>query len=159
MKIKLKYIFEAEFLDGTKYLQNKLDASIKFPPIKNEAGELQGKSCMSDIQENVDAFKIKRFTLIEQGFLGKKITVDLTDGHFEVDGTDIEVEGERPLPTTNYKFKLIYFRVRRPFFTTTTRISTGEIIETKQGEYVPKYMIGWQVTISGKNYQQKILVS
>lgn len=158
MKIKLKYLFEAEYFDGSIYKQNEQDHSIKFPPVKDENGEYQGKSCMSDIQEDVDNFKIKKFTLKEQVLLGKKISVDLTDGHFKIDGVLIEVEGEKPLPIANPEFKLIFFRVRRPYLTTHLKLDTGQVTGVESGEFTPKYMIGWQTTIAGKNYIQKILV-
>ncbi len=109
----LKYLFEAEHFDGTVYKQNKNDASTKYPPTPDEDGELQGKSCMSDIQEDIDYFNIKKFTLIEQTLMGKKVSVDLTDGHFEIDGNTFTVEGDRPLLVLPNRFKLIYFRVIR----------------------------------------------
>ncbi len=109
----LKYLFEAEYFDGRVYKQNKLDASVKFPPQPDKNGELQGKSCMSDIQEDIDNFHIKKFTIVEQILMGKKISVDLTDGHFEVDGNLFTVEGDRPFPVQPNQFKLIYFRVVR----------------------------------------------
>lgn len=203
--MKLKYLFETEFKDGTIYKQNKLDASIKFPPIKDANGQLQGKNCMADIQEDVDNFNIKRFTLIEQGFLGKKYTVDLTDGHFEIDGTTIEAEADRALPIKNARFKLIYFLIstvqhtspalfNNPKSVTNTQEGGIEVVNRiGQKHLFPKvakvwsvdekdsldgvmqnvhkvyilpevpvpprrYMIGWQTTISGKNYQQKIII-
>ncbi len=160
--MKLKYLFQVEFFDQKPdYKQNPLDASVEFPPVKDENGNLQGKSCMADIQEDVDNFNIKEFWLIPNFFLGHRYMVDLTDGHFEIDGIPFEVEGERPLPVANLKFKLIYFRVRRPFHTTKYRLKGGkpvEILGVTTGELPLKYMIGWQCNINGKDYVQKILV-
>ncbi len=116
--MKLKYLFEAELIDGTVYKQNKLDASVKFPPQPDENGELQGKSCVSDIQEDIDAHRIKRFTLVEQSIMGDKWAVDLTTGQFYHNDVIFEIEGDRPLPIGGSKFKLIYFRVRRDSYTT-----------------------------------------
>ncbi len=201
----MKYLFEAEFLDGTKYKQNKLDTSIKWPAVPNEKGILQGKNCMSDIQEDVDKFNIKRFTLIEQTLFGRKYTVDLTDGHFEIDGIKIDVEGERPLPIKTNKYKLIYWIVTTQQHTTPALFNNPRrIVKRKDGSTVVtnrigndtvftkvakmwsidekdeldgkmqmvhkvyimpdvpvpprRYCIGWQTTISGKSYQQKISV-
>jgi len=201
----MKYLFEAEFLDGTKYKQNKLDSSVKWPAVPNEKGILQGKNCMSDIQEDVDKFNIERFTLIEQALFGRKYTVDLTDGHFEIDGVKIDVEGEKPLPIKTNKYKLIYWIVSTQQHTTPAlfnnpqsinKAPTGGIVVINrigQPHVFPKvakmwaiderdildgveqmvhkvyvmpdvavpprkYCIGWQTTISGKSYQQKIIV-
>lgn len=147
----LKYLFEAELKDGTLYRQNKDDASVKFPP-KQVDGVLIGKSCMSDIQEDVNTFRIKRFTLIEQVLLGKRISVDLTTGVFTIDGTDIIAEGDRPLPGPSL-FKLIYFRIRRPQISISDKGILSDL-----GELPIQYMIGWQTEINGKMYTQKIIV-
>lgn len=158
--LKLKYLFEAEYFDGQIYRQNAEDKSIKFPPIKDENGIWQGKSCMSDIQADVDNFLIRRFTLIEQSNLFKShYSVFLNTGHFEINGKAFEVEGERPLPIENAKFKLIYFRVRRVHQNVTYQTKTGQILNRSRTFEDPvKFMIGWQCDINGKNYQQKILV-
>jgi len=152
----LKYLFEAEFFDGKPvYKQNKQDASVKFPPTPDEKGELQGKSCMSDIQEDIDNFNVKKFTLIEQAMLGKKISVDLENGYFEVDSSPFSVEGERPLPVQPNRFKLIYFRVVRQNHCTPARymnpldaqkIGQGIEVTNSKGEkhYYEKVERAWK---------------
>ena len=161
---ELKYLFECEFLDGSIYRQNPDDASIKFPPIPDKEGHLQGKSCMADIQEALDNFNIKRFTLIQDRVLfPKTYSVNLETGEFNINGQSIEVEGNNQLPLgIKLKFKLIYFRVRRPFQTLTYKVGKPgddpEIIKRKYGELPIKYMIGWECNINGKNYTSKVII-
>lgn len=115
----LKYLFTAELKDGSIYKQNKQDASVKFPPQKDENGKLQGFSCMKDIQGDIDAYNIKKFTLRENSLLPlKEISVDLTDGHFEINGVSFTTEQDKPLALPQVKRKLIYFRVRREQYAT-----------------------------------------
>lgn len=114
----LKYLFVAELKDGTIYKQNKDDASIKEPPVRDENGLLQGKSCMFDIQEDIDNYNIKKFHLISQKMLGATYSVDLTTGEFFVNGVSFKAYSERPLPITPKNFKLIYFRDRKIYHTT-----------------------------------------
>lgn len=156
----LKYLFEAEFFDGLVYTQTPDDTSVKFPPVIDENGNPQGKSSFSDIQDDVYAHKIKRFTLYKRLVFGRLpvASVDLTDGSFMVNGMRVEVEGARPLPVEGSKFELVYFRVRRQTLTTKYKTKTGEEVSSVAGELPIKFMIGWTTTISNITYTQKILV-
>lgn len=155
----IKYLFLAEFNNGDFYHQNPEDTSLKFPPVKDKDGNWQGKSSFTDIAEDVETLNIKSFSLYQNLYVMPEFKVDLTDGHFEVNGMKFEVEGERPLPLENAKFKLIYYRTRRHQMDVTYKLKTGTISKTKsQGELPIRFVIGWQCNINGKNYQQKIIV-
>lgn len=201
----LKYLFIAELKDGSIYKQNKEDASIKFRPVKDSEGNLQGKSAMADIQEDIDNFNIKKFYLVQQGLLSRHIiSVDLISGNFEIDGVEFHPQNTKPV-IFQEKLKLIYWRDRRIHKVTPAAYYLPKnIIRTKDGgavvvnsagekhlyqkvskiweqednigtEEAPKlitrtyilpmsplpeteYVLGWQTTINGKNYQQKIVV-
>jgi hypothetical protein len=158
----LTYFFEAEYNDGTIYKQNKLDASVKYPPVKDENGELQGKSCMSDIQDDLDKGLVRRFSIVKhRGLLSVKntLTVDLKTGIFYVNGLTVLLESEK-LPAMPEKFTLIYYRQRTVNLNVTYEKKTGKILDQKQvDDLFIEYFIGWHCTINGKNYTQKIGVS
>jgi hypothetical protein len=160
--MRLKYLFEVEFFDDKpKYKQNSQDASVKFPPVPNEKGILQGKSAFHDIREDVENGNVKRFTLVEQGLviLPRKFTVDLSDGHFEVNGVPFIAMGAKPLPIRPQKFTLKYFRVRTPYQTSTYANKTGQLLKRETGEFPIQYLLGWECEISGVHYEQVIVVS
>jgi hypothetical protein len=155
-KPTLTYFFEAEYYDGRIYKQNQEDASVKYPPVRDENGHLQGKSCMSDIQEDVDNFLIKRFTLVGKG---NKITVNLDTGLFEVNGLQVLLESTK-LPALPEHFRLRYYRQVTVDQNITYDKGNGEIQKVEQaGEAFLEYFIGWECEIAGKQYEQKIAVA
>lgn len=158
----LKFLFEAEFFDNKpKYKQNQQDASITELPKKDENGILQGRSAFYDLRDDVAKGNIKRFSLVETylSLLPRRFTVDLADGHFEINGIPFQAMSDRPLPAMPEKFTLIYFRFVQQDQIVKYQLKTGQILSTKPGERRVEYMIGWQCTISGKNYQQTIVIS
>lgn len=87
----LKYLFIAEFLDGSKYSQNQEDISVLNPL----------KSCYFDVLDGLKTQPLKKFSLVGDG---KTYSVDLINGHFEY-------EGETIIPKSDlFDFNLIYFR-------------------------------------------------
>jgi len=132
----LKYLFIAEYEDGSTFLQpedNKCkdhDDTAKWNP-----------SAFGDIDQD----RLVKFHLVGEGH---KYTVDLTDGHFEIDGVPF-VATEQNFYVTN-PLRLVYFReVRKEF--------DQNMVEMRQ--YVNRYFIGWQTNDeNGKNVQQTIAV-
>lgn len=105
---KLKYLFEAEFYDGTVYKQNKQDTSLLYPPTFDDQGNPQGKNSFTDVIARME--EVKRFTLIEQQFFGRTYSVFLDDGHFEIDKTPFFINGWGESP--GVKYKLVYCKDR-----------------------------------------------
>lgn len=109
----MKYLFKVEYKDGTIFTQNEDDVSLVDPK----------RSAFFDIKDN-----IKRFSLIGEHIY----TVDLTDGHFEIDGIDFKMHEEELKD-----FKLIYFRRHKYTFNAKHQEKSHEVV----------FRFGWQ---SGK---------
>lgn len=128
---KLKYLFEVEYHDGTLFIQPEDDRS-KTDPLKSAYYDL-------------DQSRIKKFFLVEvrpETANQKVFSVDLTDGHFEVNGIPLFLHDDR----TTKDFRLIFFR----------RHKHGFNLEGAQQFHHTTYRLGWQYTENGKNYQQVI---
>lgn len=151
----LTYLFEAEFTDGSTYTQNPEDASLKFPPLIDEDGNLQGKSCYTDIVEDVEQHRIRKFSLIGHGNV---ISVDLKDGIFEVNGVKILVESKK-LPILPEYFELIYYRQVNQDQNVTVNKKTLEVVSVENMQPFIEYFIGWKTNIAGQEYIQKIAVA
>lgn len=205
MATKLEYLWVATFRDGSTYKQNKEDTSLKFPPVKDENGQWQGKNSWTDIKEDVENCNLASFSLIQNTrVFPKTYKVDLIDGHFEIDGTKFLVEDDSNVPYYQYPLKLIWRRITNVHQTTPAiyrnplrieKEGSSIIVTNSQGEVhtYPKvdrmwkeekkeevggkeeevkylyvlptppessvmYMLGWQTTIEGKNYQKKIII-
>lgn len=123
----LKYLFTAEYTDGTIYQQTPEDVSVSDPK----------KSCFSDI----DHRKLVKFTLKGEGH---SYAVNLRDGHFEVDGVQFFMHEDFDLVA----FRLIFFR-QHTHTIQQTRFADKELSH----EIV--YRMGWQTTtVRGENYQR-----
>ncbi len=142
----LKYLFKALYKDGSVYVQNPEDNSIKEP----------GKrSCFYDIDHD----QLVGFVLVGQGH---EYGVDLRDGHFEIDGNIFfmhEVENKDVDPmTVNTEVKLTNFRL--VYFTTNTRsfsskIENGVMGKPYEVDHKRVFRFGWQAQDSkGKNFQK-----
>lgn len=119
----LDYLFVAEKFDGSLYKQTPDDK-----PRFSSWG-----SSFTDIQHE----KLRRFSLIGKGHV---YTIDLIDGHLEIDGHKLYPPHE-VLP--GIPLKLIYWRtVTRDF-----------LVGPDGGPVAPKvkYVIGWQYNCRGKN--------
>lgn len=150
----LSYLFEAEYNDGSTYTQNPEDASIKFPP-EIVDGQLHGKSCFTDIREDVAEHKIKQFSLIGRGNV---ISVNLQTGLFSINDVPVLLESEK-LPALPEFFELIYYRQ----VTVNARVNVGkgapELQKTEQSDIFVEFFIGWKCNIGGREYIQKLAVS
>ena len=124
----LSYLFEAETVTGQIIKQTPEDVSTTEPT----------KSAFYDVLQH----KIKRFSLIGNG---KTYTVDLTDGHYEINGEMVypKTPPGRPI------YDLIYYRQVQQ------RINVGPNSETALTPLV-RYFIGWQTNIRGKNYKWEL---
>jgi len=133
-KIVLKYLFKAEFEDGTCILQNEGDQSTI---------DASRSSFYDVLKEQEKGKKLVKFTL--QGN-GHACAVDLTDGHFEANGVAFFLHEKVEME----EFRIMYFRVRDNHFT--------------NGEFVggdTAYRIGWQANqkITGENEQHFIEIN
>lgn len=124
--ITLKYLFEVEYKNGETYKQNPDDLSVTDPV----------RSCFFDVKQD----EVKRFSLVGEG---NTLTVDLTDGHFELNGVSFMVHEE-----ALKDFRIMYFRVRDIHF---------DVGMQYRGEHDVTYRLGWQAnTDDGKNRQRFI---
>jgi hypothetical protein len=127
----LKYLFICVFTDGTRIEQDEKDASKL----------MEGKSQFYDVLQAVEqGKKIQYFMLVGNGHV---YTVDLLDGHFEINGLPFKTHEENHF--TDYR--IIYFR--RHFHDATNEGFTNHRIE---------YHLGWQTTFQGKNYKRFIVI-
>lgn len=138
--MELKYLFEAEFEDGTIFKQNKKDVSTLDPK----------RSAFYDLLQ--DKRKIVRFTLTEQSG-DKQISIDLTDGKFNQEnctGADLLFEGDASLPEGISDYRLIFYRQHKHELNPET---------TEELSHQVRYCLGWQTTFKKKNYQQVLGVN
>ena len=145
-----KYLFKAEFTDGSEYKQTFKDIS-KLDPNRSE---------FYDVLQEVEKGKtIRKFSLIGDG---NTISVDLGTGLFNVNGLKVLLEGDK-LPTIPDKFTLIFYRQHTKSVNVDYKKAKDEPIkfvgQTPAGEDFCEYFIGWQANVNKKNYQQKIAVS
>jgi hypothetical protein len=131
VKIPHKYLFVAQYKDGEQYEQGAGDQSLQ-DETKNAFYDI----LYSPIKPLADLIK---FSLIGEGH---SYTVDLTDGHFEIDGVPFFQHDEKHL----VDFRLIFFR-RHFHHATLGGEEIGHDIE---------YHLGWQTTFLSKNYQSTI---
>lgn len=131
-KYALKYLFEARYSDGNSYLQGADDISL----------QREDKNAFYD----VFYAPIKPLEELESFILiGDSHTylVSLIDGHFEVDGIPFR---QHEIAAT--EFRLIFYKTHRHDFN-----QGGDEIG-----HTCTYVIGWQTTLEGKNYEYKIAI-
>lgn len=125
-----KYLFRADYKDSESYYQGSEDKSL----------QEDGKNAFFDIfyKPIKPIADLIRFNMVSDTHT---YTVDLTDGHFEIDGIAFRLHEEDFLKD----FRLVFFR--------------RHLHHSVNGEFVGHdiiYFIGWQTTIDGKNYQETI---
>ena len=84
----LKYLFEVEYKDGTRFQQFQDDVSQRD----------SSRSAFFDVKQD----QVKTFSLVGEGH---RYLVDLIDGHFEIDGVQFQMH-EAELTD----FRLIFWR-------------------------------------------------
>lgn len=136
--MELKYLFIAEFQDGSVIEQEPADKSLIDP---------EKRSRFFDVLQQVEAGNhVVRFSLRGAGHI---YTVDLIDGHFEVDGVSFKmIEGVLP------EYRIVFFRRHTHSF------NVNVDGEQKEVGHDIVYRMGWQCTITDpkdkeeKNYQR-----
>lgn len=139
--MELKYLFEAQFEDGTIFKQDPKDISKSDPK----------RSAFYDLLQ--DKRKIVRFALIEQSANPKEISVNLTHGTFDQKNCkqeDLAAEGDTELPDKLKDFRLIFYRQHQHDIDRETN---------KEIDHRIRYCLGWQTTYKKKNYQQVLGIS
>ena len=125
--MQLKYLFRAEYLDGTTFSQPENDLSTQDPK----------RSAFYDVAQE----KLSKFYLLGEGHT---YLVDLITGHFEVDGRELWLGSN--LPPVGPK-RLIFYRQRQHI------INPGDGSEIARN---CRYCLGWQATVDGKNVQETL---
>ena len=128
----LKYLFDAQFDDGSCYTQNVDDRSIIDP---------EKRSCFYDVLQEVE--KGKKLVLFTIASEDGAFSVDLRDGTFIVNFAHFKAHEEEDL--TN--FRLIYFRSHTHSFNMNNEELSHEII----------FRLGWQANDSKGNNVQRVL--
>ena len=134
VRIPHTHLFIAEYKDGKQYEQGDLDQSLQ-DENKNAFYDIFYKP-IKPLEDLI------RFSLSGNDHT---YTVDLRDGHFEIDGVPFKQHEEDFL----IDFRLIYFR-RHLVHTVIGGEKHGQ--QTREFEY----HLGWQTTFKGKNYKQTI---
>ncbi len=142
----LKYLFTATYSDGSKLEQTQEDKSQKEP---------DKRSCYFDVEHD----RLIQFSLEGDGH---KYSVDLRDGHFEVDGRpffmhQIENREADPMTVPNEvelkNFRLVYFRKNIRSFN--AQVRDGQMGNPYEAGHQTSFLFGWQAQdAKGKNYQQ-----
>lgn len=139
--MKLKYLFIAEYKDGTKFEQNAEDASL-VEPLKSAFFDLKAEDT-------------KRFMLVDMHSdpqYRDTYLVDLSDGHFEINGQEFLMHDGA---ITDYR--LIYFR----------RVQRDYCVGVEQGNFKDNgkevgcrvaYHFGWQGKDEKGNNVQRVMV-
>lgn len=135
----VKYIFQADYKDGTHYTSTQEDISVQDPL----------KSCYYDVKQD----ELVRFFLFNDEHT---YSVNLEDGHFEIDGVPFVMHEEHMHSLPNGRkieiplkdFRLIFFRQHQHDITVTY------LGEQKEIAHRITYHVGWQCTVGGQNYQR-----
>lgn len=169
--LELRYIFVAQFNDGTEYVQNEEDVSSRnkkrscysdlcvWP--KGQKDPTIGPDGLTIIRDDIRAFQL-------EGPNNSIYTVDLLDGHFEVNHAPFIVPGELiPDEAKPAKLKLVYFRRRQQHQRVQLELvaedKAGKVLGTKTtfiGEPTQNcaYHFGWSFEFEGKKYERTIVV-
>jgi hypothetical protein len=127
----LKYYFDVEYTDGTFYTQNKDDRSLIDP---------EKRSCFYDVMQDIEKGKQVKTFLLSDGV--DAYSVDLTDGHFEVNGKPFFMH-DSGMGLKN--FRLIFYRQHTHQFN----------MQQQELSHFINYCIGWQTNDeTGKNYKR-----
>lgn len=156
MTQKLKYLFRAEFLDGSVYSQNPEDVSLTDPK----------RSCFYDVLElEKERGRVTRFMLGYQhphkafsNLILGVMSVDLLTGAFEAHNSEDSIvffagDPRDRLPhVAGLEYRLIFFRRHtihsHPLPDGGLQMGAGGI----------EFHLGWQVTIEGRNVQNTVVL-
>lgn len=142
--LDLKYLFEAEFEDGSIFEQ-PLDNRH---PEKYDESATYNPSAFTYVQENED--KIVKFSLVGDGH---RYSVDLITGAFSVDGNEFYIHDQFDYPENN-DLQLIYFRETVKQFDQTHTVQEDGSVSSEESEtrhFVNRFFIGWKYYKPGKD--------
>lgn len=151
-KPKLDYLFVADFSDGTSYVQGPDDESLFHP----KDAEGNGPNAYRDVCDRME--DVVRFHLEGNGH---RYTVDLTDGHFEIDGTPFIVE-RKDLPISD--MRLVYLRYTNVESVVEATANADGLFNWRKGKevsrahYVSRYVIGFTANQAGEEIEQTIAI-
>jgi len=129
--MELKYLFDANFSDGSVIRQTPEDVSALDP----------SKSAFFDVLQRND---LVFFRLRDREH---SYSVDLIDGSFYIDTFAFEAQPSgQPIPEGG-KYKLIYWRDHKHIF------NAGE-----ENSHEVAYRFGWEYTVDGKTWTQTLVV-
>ena len=139
----LRYLFTAQFNDGTMLEQTQDDVSKTNPK----------KSAFFDVLN--DTRKLERFWLLEiyknvdlDRITPSKYLVDLTDGHFEINGNSFFLHEQTIDESKKLSdFRLIYFR----------RVQQSMNLTSGEASTKTMFMIGWQANYADGKNEKRIL--
>lgn len=132
----LKYVFTAQFNDGEILEQAQEDVSRTNPK----------KSAFFDVLN--DTRKVERFWIAGHG---KRYLVDLTDGHFEVNGDSFFIHEQTVDESKKLSnFRLIYFRRNQ----VSLNIENGEATD---GGQIVIFALGWQANYSDGSNEKAVI--
>lgn len=134
----LKYIFIAEFDDGTFYTQDEQDI----------AKIAKQGSAFTDVLELQKDKKLIAFTIIcHDKSEETTLSLSLISGRFILNGKELIVEGDKPVPINDPDYRLIFYRQHQHDFNPESQEETAHRVT---------YFIGWQTTVDEKNYQSVV---
>lgn len=123
----LKYLFQVTYKDGSTFTQNEEDKSLTEP---------ETRSCYFDVKQE----EVKSFFMFNNDH---QYSVNLEDGHFEVDGLPFFMHTDMTLKD----FRIVFYRQH------THDIEVGST--NKEINHRIAYCFGWQTNDKdGKNVQR-----
>lgn len=156
---ELKYLYEAEFADGSQLLQPEDNVSSLRPTFDAHGHR---PSAFYDVLERAKTVPLTQFSLIGDGH---RFTVDLQDGHFEIDGIPFQAHHQALLVRSTKKSPLVPIYFRETQLKNSQKFRLNEVGEWEldesdtQEKTVSRYFIGWQTKLdNGENIQQTIAV-
>jgi len=127
--MKLKYLFQATYKDGSVYMQNEEDRSVTEP---------ETRSCYYDINEE----EIKSFFVFDEK---NTFSVNLEDGHFEVNGVPFFMHTNPELTG----FRLIYYREHTHSFNQENGVELSHEVT---------YCFGWKANDANGNPVKPVIM-
>jgi hypothetical protein len=141
--MNLKYLFEVEYVDGTVFSQTKEDIST----IDSK------RSAFYDVLQS--GKKIKKFTL--RRFINR-YSIDLITGEFDINGTSVIVETDKPVPRIEKHFdlKLVYYRQHKQHMDVNYNMGSKKILGVEPQTDTVTYYFGYETVINKKKYTRVI---
>lgn len=138
-KPKLTHLFTAFFENNTCYTQGLNDESLA----------VKGKNCYYDVLQRKDeviAFKLENVET------GNEYGVDLSDGHFEINGVPFTIHDRLLVPRN---LQLYYF------METNVDVIVNAHSHKIEGQhhYINRYLLGWEMKQNNKTIKHAITIA